>query len=208
VARPSRQRLSQARQQQLIAAQRQRAEQYGAQLQRQAELARQRSLALQTQKRINQFRVQQQYMQWQQQQRILARNAAAYNYNTDPYFYTAPTVQYFRAGSYYQVNQFAADQLNQAVSFGYDEGFRAGQADKGDGWHFDYLDSYAYQDASYGYRGQYVDRDEYKHYFREGMSRGYKDGYYGRNQYGQKTNGGVTILSAVLQQILDLEPLQ
>ena len=72
----------------------------------------------------------------------------------------------------------------------------------------DYQNSYAYQDANYGYSGQYISQADYNYYFREGMQRGYKDGYYSRSQYGQQANGAVTILSAVLQQILNLQPLQ
>jgi hypothetical protein len=202
------QRLTQQRQQQLITQQRQRSTQYGVQLQRQTDLARQRAVALQQQRRNNQYQFQQQYVQRLQQQQLAIRSAASYNYNNDPYFYTAPSFRYQRGGSYYQINQFAADQLRQAVNYGYDEGFRAGQADRADGWRFDYQNSYAYQDANYGYTGQYVDQSDYNYYFREGMRRGYEDGYYSRMQYGQRSNGATIILSGVLQQILNLQPLR
>src|SRR5207237_9424154 len=70
----SAQRLSAARQQQLIAAQRQRSAQYAAALQHQTLLARQRASALQAQRRANQYRFQQQYLQRLQQQQYALRN--------------------------------------------------------------------------------------------------------------------------------------
>lgn len=96
--------------------------------------------------------------------------------------------------------------LRQAINYGYEEGYRAGQADREDGWRNDnYQDSYAYQDATYGYNGYYVSLDEYRYYFREGFRRGYEDGYYSRSQYGRYSNGTANILSAILQQILNLQ---
>jgi hypothetical protein len=40
--------------------------------------------------------------------------------------------------------------LRQALNYGYEEGFRAGQADREDRVRSSYRDSYAYQDATYG----------------------------------------------------------
>ena len=94
--------------------------------------------------------------------------------------------------------------LRNAVNYGYEEGFRSGQADRQDGWGYNYDNSYGYQDASYGYDGYYVDMDTYNYYFREGFRRGYEDGYYGRYQYGQYSNGKYEILGAVLSAVLNL----
>jgi flagellar biosynthesis/type III secretory pathway protein FliH len=94
--------------------------------------------------------------------------------------------------------------LQRAVNDGYREGFRAGQADREDGWGFNHRDAYAYQDASYGYDGYYVDLSEYQYYFREGFQRGYEDGYYSRSQYGSYSNGSQSILAAILEQILGM----
>jgi hypothetical protein len=94
------------------------------------------------------------------------------------------------------------------VNFGYGEGFGAGRADREDHWAFNYWDSYAYQDAIYGYRGFYIDRDDYNHYFREGFRRGYEDGYYGRYQYGVYATGRYSVLGGVLSVILNLQPLR
>ena len=98
--------------------------------------------------------------------------------------------------------------LRQAVNYGYEEGFRAGQADREDGWGFNYKDSYAYRDASYGYIGYYVDRSDYSYYFREGFRRGYEDGYNSRYQYGRSYNGSYSILDVILSQILNFQSIR
>jgi hypothetical protein len=64
------------------------------------------------------------------------------------------------------------------------------------------------QDANYGYRGFYVDRDDYNAYFREGFRRGYEEGYYSRSRYGTYANGRGTILGAVLGVILHFESIR
>jgi hypothetical protein len=115
------------------------------------------------------------------------------------------TYRYARGGRYYQTNQYGIDLLRQAINFGYEEGWRAGEADRADRGRGGYEDSYAYQDANYGYRGLYVDRDDYNNYFREGFRRGYEDGYYERSQYGTYANGRTSILAAVLGTILVVE---
>ena len=57
--------------------------------------------------------------------------------------------------------------LREAVNNGYREGFRAGTADREDRWRPDYEDSFAYQDANFGYSGYYVDQADYNYYFRQ-----------------------------------------
>jgi hypothetical protein len=93
--------------------------------------------------------------------------------------------------------------LRQAVNYGYDQGYRTGQADRRDRSMSNYEVSFAYRDANYGYQGFYVDRDDYNNYFREGFRRGYEDGYGRRAQYGTYVNGMATILSAVLGSLLE-----
>ena len=105
-------------------------------------------------------------------------------------------------GQYYYTNQYGARMLEQAVRNGYEEGFYAGQADRQDGWGYDYNSSFGFQDASFGYDSYYVGLDEYNYYFREGFRRGYEDGYHGRNQYGRYDNGGFNILGSILNAIL------
>jgi len=121
------------------------------------------------------------------------------------YFYTAPRYRYFRSGRYYVINNFAADNLRQAVELGYQEGFRAGVADRQDRVGFGYTDEFAFQDATYGYAG-YLDLPEYQYYFRQGFFRGYNDGFYGRYQYGVYSNGVASIIGSVLNLIFNPRP--
>lgn len=97
--------------------------------------------------------------------------------------------------------------LQRAVNAGYEEGYRAGQADREDGWQYNPEDAYGYLDASYGYDAYDIDLSEYNYYFREGFRRGYEDGYYSRYEYGSYSNGRLGILGAILEQILGLQLL-
>jgi len=155
-----------------------------------------------------QYRYQEAYYQRlrQQNERLAAQR---YNYESDPYFYTPPSYSYSYAGNDYQTNQYGADLLRQAVNYGYQEGIRAGRADRQDQWRSDYRNSYAYQDANYGYDGYYVRQSDYNHYFRQGFRRGYNDGFGDRGQYGRYDNntGTGSILQTVMSLILNLQPL-
>jgi len=156
---------------------------------------------------MQQWQFQQEYQRrlYEQQRRIAAmRN---YNYYNDPFYYTAPSYRYYRAGNWYSVNNYAANILQEAINNGYSEGFRAGRADRQDGWRFSYQDSFAWEDANFGFPGYYVDQSEYNYYFREGFRRGYEDGYYSRYEYGRYSNGKYAILGAVLSTILSLQSL-
>ncbi len=90
---------------------------------------------------------------------------------------------------------------------GYQEGYYAGRADRQDRWRFDFRNSYAYTDGSYGYNGYYVSANDYRYYFRQGFERGYRDAYYGRNQYGHydNRNGLAVILPVILTAILGFQ---
>jgi hypothetical protein len=201
-------RLSAERQQQLIQMQQARTQAYSARLEQQQRLADQRAAALQQQNRMAQYRFQQQYAARLRQQQSSLPNWRSYDYNNDPYFYTAPSYRYSRGGRAYQTNRYGADLLRQAVNYGYEEGFRAGEADRQDGYRPDYRSSYAYEDANYGYNGMYVDQGDYNYYFRQGFQRGYQDGYNARFQYGRNTNGTLGILGNVLSAILNLQALR
>jgi len=146
---------------------------------------------------MNQWRFQQRYWQRLRQDQLRLQSFNYYDYGT-------PNYQYYRGGQSYYLNQYGADMLRRAVSLGYQEGYNAGQADREDGWRFDYDSSEAFGDATYGYDGYYVDLGEYQYYFREGFRRGYEDGYYGRYQYGAYSNGSYSILGDVLNLILNL----
>ncbi|MFY9554807.1 MAG: hypothetical protein WAV20_19765 [Blastocatellia bacterium] len=158
----------------------------------------QRRQILERQRRINQLRYQQRYLDRLRQDQ--------YRLQSWRYTYAPPQYRYYRSGRYYEVNQYAADMLRQAVRAGYEEGYRAGESDREDRWrNLDYQNSFAYQDATYGYNGYYVELPEYRYYFREGFRRGYEDGYYGRSTYGTYSNGVFSLLGNVLAGILNLQ---
>lgn len=164
----------------------------------------QRESTLQKQNRTAQYRFEQQYQERRRQQ-IQQWNARSYDYRNDSRFYAAANYRYSYGGNFYQTNQYGADLLRQAVNSGYQQGFPAGRADREDGWRSGgYRNSYAYLDGDYGYNGYYVNRGEYQHYFREGFRRGYEDGFNSRSQYGSGSDDNMTILAAVLSQILNL----
>lgn len=199
--------LSRQQRQKLISQQQQRVVQYGQHLEQQEHIARQHSALLQRQKRMAQFRFQEQYTERLRQQHIYLRGHR-FDYDRDPYFYTASSYRYNHGGQYYETNEYGAKMLRQAVNHGYEEGFRAGKADRDDRWLGNYKDSYAYRDANYGYSGYYVKRTDYNHYFREGFRRGYEDGHNRRYRYGRFANGNYSMSDNFLSQILNFQPLR
>ena len=198
-------RLTQQEQDARIQQQEQRTVQYRQHLDEQQRVAQQQSAQLQQQNRRAQVTFQQQYVADLQQQQV--RIQVRHDYASDPYFYTPSTYRYARAGHYYETNQYGADMLRLAINSGYDQGVRAGQADRQDRWASNYQSSYAYQDANYGYGGYYVDRSDYNAYFREGFRRGYQDGYNGRYVYGSYANGRGTVLGAIMATIINFESI-
>jgi len=185
-------RVSQQEQQARIQKQEQQLAVYRKNIALREELAERDAQILRQQKRIQHLRFQEQY-----EERLRAQRAqlsqARYDYQNDPYYYTAPNYRYLRNGRYYQTNQYGMKKLEQALKASYNEGFRAGRADREDRWQYDYRSAFAYKDANYGYDGRYIAQDEYNHYFREGFQRGYDDGYYGRQKYGRKKDDGNVI---------------
>ncbi|MFT4197534.1 MAG: hypothetical protein QM601_06430 [Pseudoxanthomonas sp.] len=152
---------------------------------------------MESQHRYAQYRYQQDY--WRRLGAMQARwNARRYDYWNDPYYYTPASYRYAWGGHWYETNYYGAQLLQQAVDFGYQEGWRAGQADHQDGWAYDYHGSWAWQDATYGYHGYYVDPETYRYYFREGFRRGYDDGYYGQMRYGYRDDSGNALITAAL----------
>ena len=125
------------------------------------------------------------------------RNARYYNYLTNDY-------RYFRGGRYYYTSSYGARMLRRALNDGYAQGFRAGQADRYDGWDYSYRNSYGYSDASYGYDSYYVGLSEYQYYFRQGFRRGYNDGYYGQYRYGRYSSGRYSLFGNILRGILSI----
>ena len=195
-----------AEQQRRIKQEQQRAAVYRKQLDQQVRVVQNKTAALEKQRRTAQLRVQQQYAAQllQQQQRLQAER----NYANDPYISTPPAYRYVIAGSSRLTNEYGAEVLRQAVNTGYQQGYLAGQADRQDGWSSNYQTSPAYQDANYGYTGNYVAQADYNYYFRQGFRRGYQDGYAASLQYGTVSNGTTSILSNVLTAILGLIPIR
>jgi len=200
-------RLPQERQKQLVDQQQQRLTQYRQQLDQQQRVVQRQAVQLQQQKRSAQYRLQQNYVARLGQQRLYLDDHHP-DYDHDPFFFTVSIYRYNRGGRYYETNQYGAELLRQAVNVGYEEGFRAGQADREDHWRFGYEDSYAYEDANFGYNGYYVDRDDYNFYFREGFRRGYEDGFYSRYQYGRYVDGSYRMNDSVLTIVLNFQSLR
>jgi hypothetical protein len=201
-------RLSEQQQRQRIDTQRQQLSQYRDHLDQHDRLAEQYAANLKQQNRMEHYRFQEQYRKRLREQQRRIRDTRNYDYQADPYFYTPPIYRYSRGGRSYETNQYGADLLREAVNNGYQEGFRAGGADRQDRWRSSYKDSYAYRDANYGYSGYYVARDDYNHYFRQGFRRGYEDGYASRYQYGSYDDGKYSVLQNVLALILNFQPLR
>jgi hypothetical protein len=180
--------------------------QYRQHLDQRQQVYQQNWAQLQLEKRNSQLSYQRQYAaQIQRQQR---RYANARNFQNDRFFRTPFDRRYNLGGTYYETNRYGVSMLQQAIQYGYSEGYRAGVADRMDRWRSDYERSVVYQDAIYGYNGYYVPQDSYSYYFREGFRRGYEDGYNRRFQYGHHINGGYAILGGILAGILTFEMLR
>jgi len=175
---------------------------YEQRLDAQLKAVQQQNAALQQQKRAAAYRAQQEYLTHLQQQR--QRVKAARDYRSDPYISAPHTYRYKVGTAFHETNQYGVDLLRQAVNDGYQQGYRAGVADREDHWRGSYQNSQMYRDADYGYTGNYVDESDYSYYFREGFRRGYEDGFNARLQYGTNSNGSYSILSNVLNGILGL----
>jgi hypothetical protein len=198
--------LPAAAQRQRAQAEQQRATQYRQRLDQQVRVSQQQAALMQQQRRINEYRAQQQYLAQLRAQQV--RLQTARDYSNDPYVRAAPSYRYAYSGYSRETNQYGADVLRQAVNYGYQEGVRFGQADRQDGLQSNYRNSFAYQDANYGYSGNYVDQSDYNYYFRQGFQRGYSDGYNSQSQYGTGLNGSSSILTTLLSSILGLTSLR
>ena len=118
-----------------------------------------------------------------------------------------------RNGAYYNTDRRGAEMLRQAVQAGYRQGFQAGRNDRNSRRQSSWTNQSDYRSGTYGYES-HVDRSQYQYYFRQGFQRGYQDGsnsryqdnYQGQYQYGSNNGGSVNILSAILGQILNIQP--
>jgi hypothetical protein len=109
----------------------------------------------------------------------------------------------YRGDRYYQTDQRGVDLIRRAIRNGYSQGYRAGANDRRYRRGDDYRDDSYYRRGNYGYQN-YVDLDEYQHYYREGYERGYNDGYNGQSRYGSYGGGRWSILGSILNGILNL----
>lgn len=191
-------------QQQRVTQEQQRASAYKTKLDQQVRVVQKQAATL-NQARPTQVRTQQEYAAQlqQQQQRLPAKR----DYKTDPYVSAPVTYRYVVDGTVRRTNDYGAQVLRQAVNKGYQQGYRAGQADRADHWKSSYQTSPAYKDANYGFEGNYVAQSDYNYYFRQGFRRGYQDGFAARFQYGTNSNGGASILGSVLTSILGLKSI-
>jgi hypothetical protein len=188
-------------QQQRVNDQRQRDTAYKAVLADRVRNTQQASAALQQQKRSAQYTVNEQYaanLRLQQQRLNTPRNAR------DPYYSAPMTFRYTVGSTDRETNRYGADVMRQAVNNGYQQGFKAGRADRKDHWSSNYQQSYGYEDANFGYSGNYLPQSDYNYYFREGFRRGYEDGFAKHAQYGTVVNGSPSILGTILTGILGL----
>jgi hypothetical protein len=193
-------------QQQRVDEQRRRDAAYQEALNAHVRAAQQAAAALQQQKRAAQYDLHRQYLAnlQRQQERLRAQR----DLQRDPYYATPMSYRYRVGDADRETNQYGADILRQAVRNGFEQGWRSGRADRADGWPSDYRKSYAYEDANYGFYGNYVPQSDYNYYFREGFRRGYEDGYASRSQYGTVVNGTPSILATILAGILGLETIR
>ncbi|HEV8448023.1 MAG TPA: hypothetical protein VGQ44_14430 [Gemmatimonadaceae bacterium] len=189
-------------QQQRVSDQRRRDTAYKTVLADQVRSAQQASAALQQQKRSAQYTVNQQYaanLRLQQQRLNTPRDV-----ERDPYYSAPMTYRYTVGSTDRETNRFGADVMRQAVNNGYQQGFKAGRADRKDRWPSNYQQSNGYRDANFGYSGNYLPQSDYNYYFREGFRRGYEDGFARHSQYGTVVNGSPSILANILTGILGL----
>jgi hypothetical protein len=85
-----------------------------------------------------------------------------------------------RANDPYADRQFGASDM--AFDAGYREGVTLGQQDRGRNARSNFRGNNIYKNGDLGYRASFGDREAYRLQFRDGLERGYADGY-GRSQY-------------------------
>ncbi len=118
--------------------------------------------------------------------------------------YNANRYRVYRNGSYYNTDNRGAELLRRAVNNGYQQGVRAGQADRSNRRNSGYRNHSVYRRGNYGYQS-HVDSRQYQYYFQQGFQRGYQDGYNSRYRYGTNNNGGFNILGTILSGILNIQ---
>ena len=108
----------------------------------------------------------------------------------------------YRGDRYYETDQRGVDLIRRAIQTGYQQGYRAGVNERRYSRAGNYRDDSYYRSGNYGYQN-YVDLDQYQHYFREGYQRGYDDGFSREAQYGTYSGGKWSIIGSILDGILN-----
>jgi len=117
-----------------------------------------------------------------------------------------------RGGRWYNTDQRGAELLRNAVNEGYRQGFMAGRQNITNNRRGSWSTSNVYRTGNMGYQTS-VDRGQYQYYFQQGFQRGYQDGsnrqYMNdrsdRFQYGTYDNGQPSILSTILNEVLNIQ---
>jgi hypothetical protein len=168
-----------------------------------------RSARLQRERRYAQDRYRQDYRYRLREQRRERDAWQPYDLARDAYFDAPASVRYAYDGRWYDTNAYGADTLRDAANNGYEEGFRSGEADREDGWNRGgYRDSFAYQDADQREGARTLDPSQRAHFYREGVHRGYDDGFNDRRRYGRTDDGHYLLLAGVLAGLLTFESLR
>ena len=178
-------------------------QQFAAQLAASRQQEQLRLRELQQRNRLAAYRVQSDYFNRLESQRLSMLNERNFAFNNSPAYYSDPYYRYYRGGSYFTTSQYGGTMLQQAVNYGCQQGYDSGVADRTDRSPLDFGSSLIYQDANYGYSGILVPRSDYNYYFRQGYKRCYRDGYYSR---GSSASSG--LLNTVLNSVLGLQNLR
>ena len=117
-----------------------------------------------------------------------------------------------RNGRWYNTDQRGAELLRNAVNEGYRQGFIAGRSNMTNNRRGSWSNSNIYRSGNMGYQAN-VDRRQYQYYFQQGFQRGYQDGsnrQYANNrngtfQYGTYENDQPSILSTILNEVLNIQ---
>lgn len=95
----------------------------------------------------------------------------------------------FQNGRMFITDARGLEMLKQAVIRGYDEGFKAGLADRRNRRNGGFYKSSVYRSGNFGYQNS-VEMKQYQFFFQKGFSEGYEDGFNTRKFRGWYQNDG------------------
>jgi hypothetical protein len=110
-----------------------------------------------------------------------------YNYSSDPYY-----------------DNYTEDVVSQAYTYGYEQGYIAGQRDAQyrQSSYYGQPEDYGYND--YLYDGYSASLGENRYYLTRGYDLGYRDAYNGRNEYDPYSGGNVDLVSLLINGVLNM----